>query len=111
MDRHERKVAIAAFKERKPAWGVYAIVSTSSGETWIGCSRNLEAQKSRLWFELGLGKCRHASTQSAWNRCGAAGFRFEELERLRDDIPEFERDDEMKQRERLWRSRLQASPL
>jgi hypothetical protein len=108
MDREGRKTAIATFKKRKPAWGVYAVTCTAAGEAWVGCSRGLDAQRNRLWFELGLRKCPNASLQAAWNQCGADGFRFEELERLRKDFPEFARDGELKKRQVLWRSRLQA---
>lgn len=111
MDPQERKAAIAAYKERKPPWGVYAIICTATGEAWVGCSRRVDTQKNRIWFELGLGTSRRASLQAAWNQHGERAFRFEELERLRDDFPEFERDDELKKRQALWLSRLQASIL
>lgn len=111
MERQERKAAVAAYKERKPVWGVYAIICTATGETWVGCSLRLESQKNRIWFDLGLGNSRHASLQAAWNAHGAQEFRFEELDRLREDFPEIDRDDELKKRQDLWRSRLQASAL
>ncbi len=111
MDRQERKAAIAAYKERKPAWGVYAIICTATSEAWVGCSLNVDTQKNRTWFELGQGRSRHASLLAAWRRHGEREFRFEELDRLRDDFPEFARDDELKKRQALWRSRLGASAL
>jgi hypothetical protein len=87
MDRQERKAAIAAYKERKPAWGVYAVICTATGEAWIGCSRRVDTLKNRFWFELGLGRSSHVSLQAAWNQHGKSEFRFEELERLREDFP------------------------
>jgi hypothetical protein len=111
MDRQERKAAIAAYKERKPALGVYAIICTATGEAWVGFSRRVDTQKNRIWFELGLGKSPQASLQAAWNQHGEREFRYEELERLREDFPELERDDELKRRQDLWRSRLHASAL
>jgi len=111
MERRERKAAIAAYKERKPAWGVYAIICTATGAAWVGHSVRVDTQKNRIWFELGLGKSPHASLQAAWNEHGEREFRFEELDRLRENFPEFERDDELKKRQALWQSRLQASAL
>ncbi|VTZ23867.1 conserved hypothetical protein [Methylocella tundrae] len=111
MDRQERKAAVAAYKERKPAWGVYAIICAATGEAWVGSSLRVDTQKNRIWFELGLGKSPHAALQAAWNQHGGSVFRFEELERLREDFPELERDDELKKRQALWQSRLQASAV
>ncbi|HMK88677.1 MAG TPA: GIY-YIG nuclease family protein [Methylocystis sp.] len=111
MDRQERKAAVTAYKERKPPWGIYAIICTATGEAWVGCSRRVDTQKNRIWFQLGLGKSPYTSLQAAWNQHGGREFKFEELERLRDDFPEFERDDELKKRQTLWRSRLQASAI
>ncbi|VFU17776.1 GIY-YIG nuclease family protein [Methylocella tundrae] len=71
----------------------------------------MDTQKNRIWFELGLGKSPHAALQAAWNQHGGSVFRFEELERLREDFPELERDDELKKRQALWQSRLQASAV
>lgn len=111
MDRRERRTAVAAYKQRKPALGVYAIICRATGEAWVGRSPCVDVQKNRIWFELGLGKSPCASLQAAWREHGEPEFRYEELERLREDFPEFGRDDELKRRETLWRSRLQASAL
>jgi hypothetical protein len=92
MSPQDRKTAVAAYKERKPAWGVYAVICTATGEAWVGASR-------------------HVSLQAAWSLHGEAEFRFEELERLSDTVPAFSRVDELKKRRELWRARLQASAL
>jgi hypothetical protein len=111
MDRQGRKAAVAAYKERKPAHGVYAVICTATGEAWVGCSRHVDTQQNGLWFTLRLGTSPHASLQAAWKEHGEREFRFEELDRLRDDVSEIGRADELKKRRALWRSRLQASPL
>ncbi|OYX34473.1 MAG: hypothetical protein B7Y99_05505 [Caulobacterales bacterium 32-69-10] len=111
MDRQDRKAAIAAYKDRKPALGVYAVVCTATGEAWVGHSRHVDTQRNGLWFTLRLGTSPYPSLQAAWGRHGEEAFRFEELERLRDDFPEISRLDELKKRQALWRSRLQASAL
>ena len=111
MDRDERKAAIAAYKERKPAWGVYAVICSTTGESWVGSSRHVDTQQNGLWFALRLGTSPHASLQAAWKQHGEREFRFEELERLRDDFSEYARVDELKKRQALWRSRLLALAL
>lgn len=111
MERQARKAAIAAYKEHKPACGVYAVVCAASGETWVGCSRHVDTQQNGLWFALKLGGSPHASLQEAWKRHGEEAFRFEELDRLRDDFPKLGVADELKKRQALWRGRLQASAL
>lgn len=111
MDRQARKAATAAYKERKPAYGVYAVICRASGEAWVGESRHVDTQQNGLWFTLRLGSCRHRDLQSAWSEHGEDEFRFEELERLREDYPEIGRLDELRRRSALWRARLQAGSL
>lgn len=111
MDRQDRKAAIAAYKERKPAYGVYAIICSATGEVWVGCSRHVDTQRNGLWFALKLGTSPHKSLQAAWKQHGENEFRFEELDRLRDDFPEIGRLDELKKRQALWRARLQGAEL
>lgn len=111
MDHHARKAAIAAYKERKPAYGVYAVICSATGETWVGQSRHLDTQQNGLWFALKHGSSPYRSLQAAWSLHGEAEFRFEELERLRDDFPVLTRSDELKRRQALWQARLQARLL
>ena len=107
----DRKAAIAAYKERKPAYGVYAVICVATGETWVGHTRAVDTRQNGLWFALRQGTSPHASLQVAWTLHGEAEFRFEELERLRDDFPEYGREDEIKKRRALWRARLHALAL
>ena len=111
MQRQDRKAAIAAYKQRRSAWGVYAVICTATGEAWVGHSRHVDTQQNGLWFALNLGRSPHSSLQTAWKTHGEEEFKFEELERLRDDFPEFNRMDELKKRQTLWCSRLSASAL
>ena len=111
MDRETRKAAVAAYKERKPAHGVYAVICTATGEAWVGCSRHLETERNGLWFALRLGTSPYRSLQAAWTQHGEREFRFEELDRLREDFPALSRADELKKRRALWCARLQATAL
>lgn len=111
MDRQQRKTAVAAYKEREPAFGVYAVICNATGEAWVGTSRHVDTRKNGLWFALRLGTSPHASLQAAWKEHGESEFRFEELDRLRPDFSELLRMDELKSRQALWLARLQATPL
>lgn len=109
MDQRARKAAIAEYKERKAAHGVYAVICRATGEAWVGQSRHLDTQQNGLWFSLRLGSCPFKSLQAAFAAHGADEFRFEELDRLRDDFPAFGVSDELKRRQAIWAARLQAS--
>jgi hypothetical protein len=111
MDQQSKKAAIAAYKERKAAVGVYAVICNATGEAWVGISRNLEAQKTGLWFTLKLGSSPNRSLQTAWAEHGEAEFRYEELDRLSDDFSELGKKDELKRRKTLWQARLFAQSL
>ena len=111
MNQIDRKAAIAAYKDRPPAYGVYAVICSATGEAWVGCSRHVDSQQNGLWFTLRQGGGLCPSLQAAWKQHGEAEFRFEELDRLREDYPEIGRMDELKWRQSLWRARLQASAL
>lgn len=111
MDRQDRKAAIAAYKERKPAFGVFAVICEATGQAWVGRSRHVDTQQNGLWFGLRMGGSPYASLQAAWREHGEAQFRYEELERLREDYPEIGRMDELKARQALWKARLQATAL
>ena len=111
MEKQDRKAAIAKFKDRASACGVYAVICTATGETWVGISRNLEAQQNSLWFSLRHGNSPFAVLKAAWLLHGESAFRFEELDRLRDDFSKILRNDELKKRQALWMARLQALPL
>lgn len=111
MDQQNRKAAVAAYKERKPARGVYAVICNATGEAWVGCSRHVDNHKNGLWFVLKLGKSPHQALQAAWSEHGADAFRFEELDRLGETVSDFAYADELKKRQALWAARLRAAKL
>jgi hypothetical protein len=108
MDKQARKEALAAYKERKPAVGIYAVTCEATGEVWVGSSPNVDKQQNRIWFEMDLGRSRHTALQTAWKTHGAAAFRFEELERLDEDLADFALKDATRQRLADWRETLRA---
>ena len=111
MDQRARMAAIAAYKERKPAYGVFAVVCTATGQAWVGQSRHLDTQQNSLWFAMRHGNSPYRSLQAAWDVHGQSEFKFEELERLREHLPVLTRPDELKRRQSIWTARLQALAL
>ena len=107
----QRKAAIAAYKEKKPVAGVYAVICTATGEVWVGQSRNLECRKNGLWFALRMGGSPYGAVQAAWLEHGEDHFRFEELDRLSEEGSELGRKDELNRRQSLWAARLRAGTL
>lgn len=87
------------------------MICGATGEAWVGQSRHVDTEQNGLWFGLRVGGTRWPSLQAAWRTYGEAEFRFEELERLREDYPEIGRLNELKKRQALWLARLQAQPL
>jgi hypothetical protein len=111
MNQLDRKTAVAAYKERKSAFGVFAVICTATGQVWVGQSSHVDTHANRLWFALKHGTSPHAALRDAWTLHGEDSFKFEELERLRDDYPELGRKDELKRRLALWKARLDAASL
>jgi hypothetical protein len=111
MDAVRRKQAIAAYKKREPAVGIFAVRCLVSGEIWTGQTLNLESIRNRIWFVLRLGGHPNGDLQRAWSAHGEDSFTFEELERLSNDDPPYIRDAILKERDQHWRQRLRAAAL
>jgi len=81
----ERKAAIAAYKERKAAPGIFAIRCPSAGFIWVGQAPDLSTIWNRTSFMLRQGGHPKNDLQSVWSGCNGEGFSFEELERIDDE--------------------------
>lgn len=109
MDRQSRREAVRAFKERKVGAGVFAVRCRPTGEAWVSASRNLEGQRTSLWFQLKMKGCYTKSLQAAWNAHGEAAFEFEVLQRVEDEqLTPAGLADELKRLDADWRERLGA---
>lgn len=111
MTPNDRKAAIAASKERKPAAGVYAVRCAPTGEVWVGAAPNLGAMQNRIWFTLRHGGDAFRALQLACQEHGEESFTFEVLERLDEDVSPLRRNDLLKQRAVHWRATLQAGEM
>ncbi|MDR3440700.1 GIY-YIG nuclease family protein [Telmatospirillum sp.] len=104
----DKKAAIAAYKERKAAAGIYAVRCTVSGEVWVGQTPTLDTVWNRLWFTLGHGVSRPHSLQTAWSQYGDESFVFEELERLEEEENYLVRKMLLKKKLAYWQEKLKA---
>jgi hypothetical protein len=109
VDKAQRKAAIAEYKKREDAIGIFAVRCVASGEAWVGASPNLDTIKNRIWFGLRMGNANNAEMQRAWSSHGADSFSFEVLERLDPEELAFVRDSQLKERAAHWRSVLKAT--
>ena len=109
----DRKAAIAAYKERKSAVGIYVVRCAASGQAWVGQAFDLEKVPNRIWFTLRQGGHRCAGLQAAWNAHGAAGLSFAECERLDEEDTEtaYLRDALLKERMAHWLAELKAEAI
>jgi hypothetical protein len=112
MKNEQRRAALAAYKERKTAAGIYAIRCTTGDLQWAGAANDLSNIQNRLWFGLRLGTSPHRGLQAAWHAHGGGeGFTFEEVERLDEELEPYLRDRLLKQRLAHWCAALGAEPI
>jgi len=55
MSKERRKELLAAYKEKKPRPGVFAVRCTVTGQTWVQATPNLDAYENGVRFPLKLG--------------------------------------------------------
>ena len=112
MKSDDRKAAVAAYKKRKSAAGIYAVRCAISGQAWIGQTLNLETIQNRIWFSLRQGAHHNRDLLTAWKKHGEDQFRFEVLERLDEkDDAFFTPNAFLKTRAAHWLRSLEAKPL
>jgi hypothetical protein len=107
----DRKAAIAAYKKRKTAAGIFAVRCAALGQAWIGQTLTLDTVQNRLWFSLRVGSHSNRELQAAWATHGADTFTFEPLEQLTEEDLPYVRDKLLKEREIHWRSALNGSVI
>src|SRR4051794_698523 len=85
MKHENKKAAIAAYKKRGNAAGIFAVRCAASGQAWVGQTLTLDTVQNRIWFSLRMGSHSDRDLQSAWCAHGADAFTFEALEQLKDE--------------------------
>ena len=111
MKSEDRKAAIADYKKRKAAAGIFAVRCAPSGQAWIGQALNLDTIQNRIWFSLRVGSHSNRELQSAWVAHGADAFSFEPLETLKDEELAYVRDTLLKERAAHWRTELKGASI
>lgn len=111
MQGHERKAAVAAYKERKVAAGIYAIRCVPCGACWVGRAPNLEKVQNRVWFTLRHGGHTHRDLQAAWQVHGSDAFTFEIVEQIDDEEAAYLRERILKERLIHWAAELKAEAI
>src|SRR5260370_30139002 len=98
MNGDERKAAIAAYKERKSARGIYAMRDPASGQVWVGRTQDLEKIENRIRFGLRCGGHPCRALQAAWSASEGRGLAFERLEALEPEESRYIIDSLLKER-------------
>jgi|TARA_R100000049_G_C1950090_1_gene97285 hypothetical protein len=113
MKGEARKAAIAAYKERRIASGVYALRFAGEDRVWVGAAKDLAGIENRQRFTMRTGGHPRRELQVAWNRHGEPAFGFEILETLDlpDDATDFIRASRLDDRVAHWRAVLAATPV
>jgi hypothetical protein len=107
----QKKEAIRQYKERKPCIGIYAVRCAITGRVWVGSSRNLDATRNGIWFSLRSGAHREQALQQEWTAHGESAFRYEVLEKLKEDVATLLVADLLKARKQHWMTELNGAGL
>lgn len=111
MEQEKRRVAVAAYRERKVVPGIYAVRCAPTGECWVGRAPDLSTIHNRLWFTLRHGSCPHRTLQQAWRENGPEAFTFERVEELDPEELGFALDRVIGERHQHWCEQLSAGRI
>ena len=111
MKTEDKRAARAAYKERKSIAGVYALRCASTGEVWVGQSRDLEKIWNRICFSLRSATGPQPGLQAAWNAHGESAFALEVVERLDEKTLDFALRSALDERAAFWRQKLSAARI
>jgi len=112
MSKERRKELLAAYKERKPRPGVFAVRCTATGQVWVQAAQNLDTFQNGVLFPLKIGSHPNKGLQAEWTAHGAEAFVLEEVEALgEEDLSGWELTSKLQARERHWREALGAGKV
>ncbi|SDW36988.1 hypothetical protein SAMN05444336_101837 [Albimonas donghaensis] len=110
-----RRAAVAAWKERKPLAGVYAVHCRPEGadqpSAWVASSPDLPALENRFAFTLRMNNAPHPSMNAAFRAHGADAFSMEILETLPADAEDIARPRLLKDMRDAWAEKLGAKRI
>lgn len=112
MEKQRRREIANAYKEKKVVQGVFAVRCAATGETWLGLSRNLDAQQNSIWFSLRMGSNSNKPMQAAWKEHGEAGFELSTIEVVdTEDLSPYLREAALRDRLKHWLAEMDAKPV
>lgn len=98
-----------AYRESKPAMGVFLIRNTRSGRFDVRAARNLHGAMNRLNVEVTPSTNPNRELLDDWRTLGRDAFEVRVLDVLEPkDAPGWDPGDDLKQLEQMWRERLVA---
>ena len=112
MEKQRRREIANAYKEKKVVQGVFAVRCAPTGQTWLGLSRNLEAQQNSIWFSLRMGSNSNKPMQAAWKQHGEEAFELSTVEVVdTEKLSPYLRQALLRDRLKHWLVEMDAKPL
>jgi hypothetical protein len=111
MKREDKRAAVAAYKRRETAAGIYAVRCAATDQCWVGSAPDIGTIRNRLWFTLRQGTNPHRSLQDAWSQHGEDSFAFEQVEKLDADLNHYARERTLKTQLAYWIAELKAEAI
>jgi hypothetical protein len=106
-----RKMAIAAYKERKSVCGIYVLRCEPSGACWVGRAADIAAIGNRLAFTFAHDASLRPSLRAALRDHGRDAITLEIIERFEpDDVP-YDQAGFLRYRQKHWRDTLAAEAI
>jgi hypothetical protein len=105
----DRKALKREYAEGKRPMGVYRVLNTAEGKSFIGSALDVQAKLNSQRAQLEFGSHMNRALQADWKRLGPDAFRFEMLEELKPlDTPGYEPAKDLKTLEAIWIEKLMA---
>lgn len=103
-----RKALKQAYQSMKRPMGVFRILNTRNGKSFVGSSVNLGAIFNRHRVQLRTSSHRNTLLAADWSRFGEQAFEFEVLETLDPlDAPDYDPAEDLAFLEQHWLEQLQ----
>jgi hypothetical protein len=110
MDENKKKLLLLKYKYRKPEMGIIYYKCISTGDIFIGISKDTKADINSSSFKL-RGKLHpNQILQKMWNDNGMDNFEIGVLEVLPYDKKDKDKDDYTKELESLYERKLRSFP-
>lgn len=110
MDENKKKLLLLKYKYRKPEMGIIYYKCISTGDIFIGISKDTKADINGNSFKLRGNLHPNHILQNMWNDNGMDNFEIGVLEVLPYDKKDKDKDDYTKELESLYERKLRSFP-